>query len=143
MAGGAVFRHWAEEVTAFIRDHKTDRTFGREMEILEEALESVVELVMDYGRYVGEGKLELIPLTSTRFLDCLAEVAVAHLLLEQGLIALTKLEGAGAGVDENFYQGKMATVRYYCRNFLPQVFGRVRVIKMEDMTAVQISEESL
>jgi alkylation response protein AidB-like acyl-CoA dehydrogenase len=143
MGGGAVFRIWAEEVTAFIKDHEKDATFARELPILKEALETLVGLVLDYGRYFGEGKLDLIPLTSTRFLDCMSEVAIAHLLLEQGMIAQTRLEGGVAGPDADFYQGKVATVQYYCRNFLPQVFGRARIIKMEDLTAIQVAEAAL
>jgi 3-(methylthio)propanoyl-CoA dehydrogenase len=143
MGGGAVFRLWVEEVSAFIKDHHKDETFARELEILKEALETVVELVLDYGRYFGEGKLDLIPLTSTRFLDCMSEVAIAHLLLEQGTIAQTRLEGGDAGADSDFYRGKVATVQYYCRNFLPQVFGRARIIRMEDLTAIQVAEAAL
>ncbi len=48
-----------------------------------------------------------------------------------------------AGPDADFYQGKVATVQYYCRNFLPQVFGRARIIKMEDLTAIQVAEAAL
>jgi alkylation response protein AidB-like acyl-CoA dehydrogenase len=143
MGGGAVFQAWAEDVSAFIKDHEKDRTFGKELEILKETLETVVGLVLDYGRYFGEGKLDLIPLTSTRFLDCMSEVAVAHLLLEQGMIAQTRLEGGDAGAEGDFYRGKVAAVQYYCRNFLPQVFGRARIIKMEDLTAVQVEEAAL
>ncbi|MDP2840625.1 MAG: acyl-CoA dehydrogenase C-terminal domain-containing protein, partial [Syntrophales bacterium] len=85
-----------------------------------------------------------IALTSTRFLDCAAEVAIAHLLLEQGLIAMAKLDdGTCDAAERNFYQGKVETVRYYCRNFLPQVFGRARIIRMEDTTATQIPESCL
>lgn len=144
MAGGRVFMDWVEEVTAFVKDHKSDQTFAQEIALLDEALQTIVGLAMDYGRYFQEGKLDLIPLTSTRFLDSLAETAIAHLFLEQGLIALTKLETGNLDpADRNFYRGKVDTVRYYCRNFLPQMFGRARIIRMEDMTAIQIREEDL
>ena len=74
----------------------------------------------------------------------MAEVAIAHLLLDQGVIARDKLDkGSLDEADRNFYSGKIETVRYYCRNFLPQVFGRARIIKMEDMSAVSIPEEQL
>lgn len=141
MAGGTVFSEWVEEVTEFIRNHRSNAAFQQELDLLEEALQTIVGLAMDYGRYFAEGKLDLIPLTSTRFLDCMAEVAIGHLFLEQGFIASAKLEACVA--DQSFYRGKVDTVRYYCRNFLPQVFGRARIIKMEDMTALQISEDDL
>ena len=143
MGGGAVFQTWVEDVTAFVRDHEKDGAFDQELSILKEALETLVGLALDYGRYFGEGKLDLIPLTSTRFLDCMSEVAIAHLLLEQGMIAQTRLDEGAAAADGDFYQGKVATVKYYCRNFLPQVFGRARIIKMEDLTAIQVAEAAL
>lgn len=144
MAGGKVFLDWVEEVTAFVAARRTDPVFERDCALLEEALQTVVGLAMDYGRHVQEGRLALIPLTSTRFLDCMAEVAIAHLLLEQGIIAQSRLDGGGPnGADAHFYRGKVETVRYYCRNFLPQVFGRARILRMEDMTAIRIREEDL
>ena len=143
-AGGKVFLDWVEEVTAFVAARRTDPVFERDCALLEEALQTVVGLAMDYGRHVQEGRLALIPLTSTRFLDCMAEVAIAHLLLEQGIIAQSRLdEGGPNGADAHFYRGKVETVRYYCRNFLPQVFGRARILRMEDMTAIRIREEDL
>jgi hypothetical protein len=90
-----------------------------------------------------EGRLTLIPLTSTRFLDCMVEVAIAHLLLEQGLIAIHKLGGDCDETDACFYRGKVETVRHYLCNFLPQVFGCARIIRMEDTSAVDIEEKCL
>ncbi len=144
MAGGRVFREWIEEVQSFTEANRENEVFSREMGLLKEALEAIVELSMVYGRYFTEGKLDLIPLTSTRFLDCMAEVAVAHLLLDQGLIAVGKLgSGICSEVDARFYKGKVETVRHYVWNFLPQVFGRARIIKMEDTSAIDIEEECL
>jgi len=144
MAGGKVFIEWVEEVTAFIAKNRQDETFSREMALLDEALQTIIGLATDYGRYFTEGKIDLIPLTSTRFLDSMAETAIAHLLLEQGLIAQGKLTaGNPDAADRNFYRGKVETVRYFCRNFLPQVFGRARIIRMEDMTAITVPEECL
>ncbi len=45
--------------------------------------------------------------------------------------------------DARFYRGKIETVHYYVRNFLPQVFGRARIIRLEDTSAVDIKEEWL
>ena len=144
MEGGKVFRDWTEEIEQFIWSNKSNASFSPEMDILEEALETVVDIAALYGRYYKEGKQGLIPLTSTRFLDCMAEVAVGHLLLEQGLIAQKKLEQDVCNeADAIFYKGKLDTVRYYVRNFVTQVFGRARIIKMEDTSAININEESL
>ena len=76
---------------------------------------------MKYMQYFKEGRLSLIPLSSTRFLECSAEIAIAHLMLEQGLIARNKLAGVEPGsADGIFYRGKLETAKYFCHNILPQ-----------------------
>jgi len=144
MAQGTIFQGWVDEIEAFIEKNREATAFGREMGILEEALHALLGTVADYKRYPGENKGVLIPLTSTRFLDSMAEVAIAHLLLEEGQVALRRLDNESCEQsDRNFYQGKLETIRYYCCNFLPQVFGRTRIIRMEDTTAADIPEECL
>jgi alkylation response protein AidB-like acyl-CoA dehydrogenase len=144
MEGGKVFQDWIAEIQQFIQAHKTEAVIAAEIVLLEEALNTLVDISLNYGRFAKEGKLDLIPLTATRFLDSMAEVAIAHLLLDQALIAQKKLSQGDCGeADANFYQGKIETVRYYCRNFLPQVFGRARIIRMEDTSAMDIKEEWL
>jgi alkylation response protein AidB-like acyl-CoA dehydrogenase len=144
MAGGRYFMDWVDEVSRFAKKNGETGTLPAEMNLLEEALETLVEISMAYGKYFMEGKIDLIPLTSTRYLDCMAEVAIAHLLLEQARIAVGKLEeGARHQGDEFFYRGKVETAKYYVRNFLPQVFSRARIIRQEDMTALQIPEACL
>ena len=144
MSKGKVFGDWIADLMAFIQKNSADKTFAPEIATLQEALQTIIELATNYGRYFAEGKLDLVPFTSTRFLDCMSEVAIAHLLLEQGIIAKARLDkGSLDEADVNFYSGKLETVRYYCRNFLPQVFGRARIIKMEDTSAINMPEEQL
>lgn len=144
MESGQVFRDWLDEVLRFVQEGRKTELFMLELDLLEEALEKVVEMSLGFARWMKEGKLDLIPLAGTRFLDCMSEVAISHLLLEQGFIAQGRLGAGGLSEpDRFFYRGKVDTVRYYCRNFLPQVFGRARVIGLEDMTAVQMDEACL
>ena len=43
-------------------------------------------------QYFQGEKIRLVPLTATRFLDCFSEVLMAHLMLEQGLVAREQLK---------------------------------------------------
>jgi alkylation response protein AidB-like acyl-CoA dehydrogenase len=141
MEGGKVFQDWVDEIGRFIHINRSQQPFYKEITLLREALDTLVELSMLYRRYFKEGSQARIPLTSTRFLDCMAEVAIGHLLLEQGVIAADKLgQGSCSDKDSSFYQGKLETVRYFARNLLPQVFGRARIIRMEDTSAADIDE---
>ena len=98
---------------------------------------------MRFMNYFSDGRSALIPLNSTRFLECCAELLIAQLLLEQALLCRTKLAGAEAGsADAKFYAGKMETAKFFCRNTLTRVFGRHAALEQEDTSAVDIDEEA-
>jgi len=144
LQGGKVFRGWVDEVKAVIRSGQARGGFAAELSLLEEALEAIIEAAHQCDVFMKDGKVDLVPLTATRFLDCMAEVAIGHLLLEQGLIATQRLEQAGNdGADRLFLEGKVHTVRHYLNNMLPQVFGRVRAIRQLDESATRMPEECL
>jgi len=44
--------------------------------------------------------------------------------------------------DAAFYEGKLYSARYFIKNVLPEVRGYVNAIKSEDMSIIQIAEES-
>ena len=68
---------------------------------------------------------------------------MAHIMLEQGLIAREKLSGVEAGsADGIFYRGKIETVKYFCRNILTNVFARHTSLQQEDTSAIDIPEEA-
>ena len=143
LESGKAFDDWAGEVKRFVERNRENPEISREISLLEEAAGLLLTDMRDkYAQYLSEGKLDLVPLSSTRFLDSFAEVAITHLLLEQYLIASEKLAGTEPGSkDGRFYQGKMATAKYYARAFLPNVFGRARFFSLEDTTPVDLAED--
>ncbi|MCX7635223.1 MAG: acyl-CoA dehydrogenase [Syntrophales bacterium] len=144
MEKGRVFMGWAAEVSGLIGKGRAERRFVEELALVEEALGSVLEIASLYQTAMKEGTGDIIPLTATRFLDCVAEVAVGHLLLEQAFLAEDRLQGGGLpAVEARFYEGKILTARYYVHNLLAQVCGRARIIKLRDTSALMIKEESL
>ena len=143
MEGGSVFRDWVQEIITFTGDLREDKDFSSDSKLLFKAARATGEFAMKYMQYFKEGRLSLIPLSSTRFLECSAEIAMAHLMLEQGLIARDKLAGVEPGsADGIFYRGKIETAKYFCRNILPNVFSRHAVLQQEDTSALDIPEEA-
>lgn len=143
MDGGKVFQNWIQEVMDFTSEHKEDEDFQKDMKLLFKGAQAVGDFAMKYMQYFQEGKLHLIPLSSTRFLDCFSEVVMAHLMLEQGLIARKRLAEVDEGSsDAIFYQGKIASAKYFCRNILVNVFSRHVALQQEDASAVEIPEEA-
>lgn len=143
MDGGNVFESWVKEIKEFLRVNMSREDIGNECRLLQEALAVVEDMRNKYALYFQDkDKIDLVPLTSTRFLDCCAEVAISHLLLEQALIAAEKNKKLEPGQsDYDFYSGKIETARYYVRNFLPNVFGRKRMFDLEDKTPANLREE--
>ena len=141
--GGSVFRDWVQEIMTFTGDLKEDKDFGADSKLLFKAAQATGDFAMKYMQYFQEGRLSLIPLSSTRFLESFAETAMAHIMLEQGLIAREKLSGVEAGsADGIFYRGKIETAKYFCRNILPNVFARHTSLQQEDTSAIDIPEEA-
>ena len=143
MEGGKVFQGWLQDVMDFTSAHKDDQDLAGDFKRLFKAAQAVGDYAMKYMTWFSEGKLKLIPLSSTRFLMCMGEVCVAKLLLEQALIARNKLAGVdAASADGIFYKGKVETAKFYCRNTLTNVFSRHASLLTEDTSAVDIPMEA-
>lgn len=141
MKGGKVFQGWIEGVMKFTGEHQDDADFGSDFKLLYKAAQATGDFTMRFLDYFQKGKLQLIPLSSTRFLECFSEVLMAQFMLEQGLLAREKLQGVDAeSADGIFYRGKVETSKYFCRNILPNVFARHMAIQQEDTSAVDIPE---
>ncbi len=141
MKGGKVFQDLLQEIEAFAEKHKADKDFERDFMLLSKGVEITRSYAVKFVQYQQENKLHLIPLSATRFLDCFAEVILGNLMLEQGLIAKDKLNSVDPeSADGIFYRGKIESAKYFCRNTLTNIFGRLASLEQEDTSAVDIPE---
>ena len=143
MSGGAVFQDWLKNLLDFAKTNQTDADFAQDFDLLYKAGEILGDFAGRFMQYFQDGRFKLIPLSSVRFLECMSEAVLAQLLLEQGLVARTKLKTAAPdSAGGIFYRGKMETVRFFCRNILINVFSRYEALQQEDTSAVDIPEEA-
>ena len=143
MSGGAVFQDWLKNLLDFAKTNQTDADFAQDFDLLYKAGEILEDFAGRFMQYFQDGRFKLIPLSSVRFLECMSEAVLAQLLLEQGLVARTKLKTAAPdSAGGIFYRGKMETVRFFCRNILINVFSRYEALQQEDTSAVDIPEEA-
>ncbi|MBU1277275.1 MAG: acyl-CoA dehydrogenase [Proteobacteria bacterium] len=141
--GGKVFQEWVAELMAFAKENEADQDFQADFKLLGQTVGMVGDFAQRFAGYFKQGRISLVPMYATRFLECFAETVLAKLMLEQGLIARQKLAGVEPGSgDYAFYQGKMASAKFFCRNILTNVFGRYAALKTEDLSAVEIPEEA-
>jgi hypothetical protein len=83
----------------------------------------------------------LVPLAANRFLEMMAELAVAWLLLDGAVIAEARREALPADhPDQAFYAGKVYAAQYFARNVLPGVEEKARLIDFEDRSALEIPD---
>lgn len=70
-------------------------------------------------------------LHTNSLLESLSEVTIAWLLLRHAEIALAALPAA-SDADRAFYQGKIASARFFARNVLPKSALRRQAAETED-----------
>jgi alkylation response protein AidB-like acyl-CoA dehydrogenase len=142
--GGNAFKSWIHEVMAFAKTNAEDEDFAADFKLLEKAAGIVADFAQRFVKYFQEDRASLVPMYATRFLDCFAETVLANLLLEQAMIARKKLENIKHdSADGFFYQGKMASAKFFCRNILTNVFGRHASLTLEDLSAMEVPEEAI
>ena len=91
--------------------------------------------------YVKAGKMQMIPLFSTRILHATSMVYCASLLLDQAILANKKLSNVPENsADANFYKGKIATARFYTLNILPEIIAIKTAIEIGDTSAIDMPE---
>ena len=88
------------------------------------------------GSWIRLQKMELIFAVSTRFLQMMAEVTVAWLLLDGAIIANKAMDGDIDQKESEFYQGKITSANFYINNILPNVFSAENIIALADENAV-------
>ncbi len=140
---GKIFQDWLQSVMAFTADHREDEDFAKDVKLLFKAATAIGDFAMRYMNYFQSGKPGLIAQSSTNFLYCFSEVLMAKLILEQGLLARTKLtQVSPESVDGIFYRGKIETAKFFCRNILTNVFARHMTLEQEDTSCLDIPEEA-
>ena len=144
MGNGQPFLQWMAEIKTFIDNHRTEEGFETEFATLDQAYACIDQVKQIYDSWYAQKEKELINLFATRALCIFSQVQVAECLLEHALIAQKKIKDLPEKhFDINFYQGKLASARYYVNNILPNVFTLTEIIKNKDTITLKCPEESL
>jgi hypothetical protein len=126
---------------------------------VQEAVNTLGEITFFFATCGKQGKF-LVPIVHAYpFMMLMGKVVCAWILLWQAGIAKGKLDelakekgvnpadAAWTGfIKENkdaaFYAGKLASAKYFVKNVLPEIYSAVRSIKSEDLSVLEIAEES-
>jgi alkylation response protein AidB-like acyl-CoA dehydrogenase len=108
-------------------------------------LQAILGVEMGWLQAVQGGEtreLYKVGLTSRRVLLALGDVIISWLLLRQAEVALKALGTDVAPADKNFYEGKIAAARFFCREVLPRVGADRRIIENTDLDIMDLPEEA-
>ncbi|MGZ3422960.1 MAG: acyl-CoA dehydrogenase [Polyangiales bacterium] len=144
--GGANLQAFLGDVGKFIAENSDHPVLGPSVKELQAAHEAVGGSAMRLLGWFQAGKMAMVPLVATRFLEMMSELAVGWLLLEGARIAhasSAKLpEGDAGAKDRAFYAGKVAAAKYYALNVVPGVKLKAEIMSREDTSPLDITDEA-
>lgn len=144
MKQGQVFAVWLQEITDFVETNSNNSEFTREFGLMKKAEQQFGELQNILNSWREEGKKDMIKLFATRILHATSKLYAAKLLLEMALIAQNRINEIGKDHhDYHFYQGKVASARFFTRNILPEIGALVDIMQEGDCTAIEVDEAIL
>lgn len=143
MQKGQLFADWLNDIRNFTAQNSRP-VFSREFELLSRSLDQYDQLQAILNGFRADGKEEQVKLYATRVLHATGKLYAAKMLLEMALVAQNKIEQLGQNhFDFAFYNGKVASARFFIRNVLPEIGALAEIMKEADRTAVEIEEAAL
>lgn len=141
---GQTLMKFAEGIMEYVKGG-TDE-FASERQKLGQALEQVqnhVGVLVGYSMKAMHSPTEIYKtgLHTNSLLESLSEVTIAWLLLEHAEVAHLALADA-QGDDIGFYQGKVASARFFVTDALPKVAVRASAAQAEDGWLMELSDEA-
>jgi len=141
MKQGRALELFLDEVRKTIQEARGITELGEPAEALQGALESLVAVTKHLLGLAKTESPEVFLADATLYLEMFGIVGVAWQWLKQGIAARKGL-GSGPGqADSFFYQGKLATLRYFFGYELPKIKGLVARLMSNQHITVEVGEE--
>ena len=145
---GTTLTWLADQIRAFAKAGDDHDAFATERSHLDHALDEtqghlgvLVQHAMASQDEAQREEIYKTGLHSTSLLESLAEVVIGWLLLRHAEVAADRLE-VGAGTDEDFYRGKVASARWFARNVLPKAGLRKGQAEQEDGAIMELAADA-
>ncbi len=157
---GQNFMNLMSEIYGFISGQDGNEKMKDLVDKFKEGVDTLGEIAAFFAKCGKEGKF-LVPVGNAYpFLNLMATVLAAWMLVWQASIASEKLDalakekGANPSdwgkwaefikdnADAAYYSGKVAAAKYFVNNVLPEIYSIATAIKTEDLSIMEIAEES-
>lgn len=116
--------------------------------MLQHALDDVVAIVATMINDLGAATQEIgdprdvykVGLNTTRLLMALGDVICAWLLLRGAEVALNRLNADLSPGEKSFYEGKVASGRWFARTVLPKLTAERAIAEATDLAVMDLDE---
>jgi Acetyl-CoA dehydrogenase C-terminal like/Acyl-CoA dehydrogenase, C-terminal domain len=140
--GGATLQGFFAKMQATIETGEGGEALREEREALGKAL---ADLQAVYGGLLGKLSESIyhVGLQGVRVLLATAELMVGWLLIRHAAVAIAKQsESANSDDDRSFYQGKVASARYFARNVLPGIGLVKKLVARSTLETMSVAVEA-
>jgi hypothetical protein len=146
---GRALSDLSEQITAWLASQAGNGQLKDERELLRQGLEDagtiVAMMVADLTTSATGGdprQVYLVGLNTTRLLMALGDVICAWLLLRGAEVALHRLNADLVPAEKAFYEGKVASARWFARTVLPKLAAERAIAETTDLTVMELPEEA-
>jgi alkylation response protein AidB-like acyl-CoA dehydrogenase len=136
--GGQTLGGLLGRVGVTLETQEGGEALAEERALLAEALGALNTALSTLLERLGESVYH-VGLQGNRVLFALAELVLGWLLVRHAALALAKLPAA-TGPDRAFYEGKVASARFFCREVLPNLTLAARQVVKGTLLAMEVDE---
>jgi alkylation response protein AidB-like acyl-CoA dehydrogenase len=142
---GGALAHVQAQITQFI--DALGEPFKHEAELLSTALDDVQAMVTTLTGYLMAStdkptEMYKIGLVSVRFLLAVGDLIIGWRLLDQASVAHAALGASPDQKDKAFYEGKIATARFFAKNMLPGLTSLRGIVESVDDDVMELPENA-
>jgi hypothetical protein len=132
----------SKEIGAFAKSGGTHLEEKLALQKTLEDLNAIISVLVGHAMASQSDPAEIykVGLNATRCLMAVGETITAWLLLRQADIAAGKLPTAGK--DADYYAGKIATAKFFVRNYLPHISADRAIVESTDNLIMEIPESA-
>jgi hypothetical protein len=140
----AIF-YLASQITETVKGDAGNGALAAERELLGKALEDVQGIIAALGGWAmasqeNSDEIYKVGLNTTRLLMASGDLVIGWLLLRQAEVAIAALAGDASDKDREFYEGKVATAKWFAQNRLPLLAAERAVTEATDDSIMVLSE---
>src|SRR6185295_12820976 len=137
--GGENFTAFLNDISDFVAAHAEKPGLGAEVRALGEATTALQRGAGALMEFFMSGKIDQVTLVANPFLEVMADVTIAHLLLGAAVVADEKRasdEDEPNQTEIDFYSGKVMAAKHFVNFVLPSVHAKAGAIMSGDRSAL-------